>query len=393
MAGRVFERNGTFYIAWYVRGVEYKRSAHTPSRAVAEKLLLKAIRKSGTGHVPTEDNLTFEALIEKVRLDREVRGRRCNDLGQRAAKLKPFFANMRAVDISTESVEQYVTTRLRDQAAHATVNRELALLRRAFHLAELTRKPRIQLLPENNARQDFLDWADFQAVRAELPEWARDVVTFMYLSSWRSGQVVAMEWRDIDMREHVATARGETTKSGEPHRIALVGELWEIIERAFGRGSLPIKTAGSLDREGNKVQTETQSLGHSRLIAPSNVGNPPRPILRRLDCPYVFHRDGVPFLLRGSKSPLRKAWNAACAAAGFSGHVLHCLRRSGVRNMIGAGVDPMLAMQVSGHKTMAMLSRYRIVDLKDQQRGLEKMMTYLAEQPSEGKVRAIGGTP
>ena len=345
MAGRVFDINGNWHIAWYVRGQEFRRSAHTKSRAIAEKLLLREIRKSGTGHLPTEDDIMFEDLIEKVRLDREVRGRRCNDLGQRTANLKPFFANMRAVDITTERVEQYTTARLRDKAAPATINRELALLRRAFMLAELTRKPRIQLLPENNARQDFLDWADFQAVRAEMPENMRDVVTFMYLSSWRSGQVVAMEWRDVNMKDRVVTARGETTKSGEPHRIALVGGLWEIIERA----------------------------------------------VRRLDCPFIFHRDGAPFLLRGSRSPLRRAWNAACAKAGLAGHVLHCLRRSGVRNMIGAGVDPMLAMQVSGHKTMAMLLRYRIVDLKDQQRGLEKMMTFLAEQPSEAKVRAIGG--
>ena len=347
MAGRIFERNGIWQMRWYVRGVEYQRSAHTTSRAVAEKLLLREIRKSGTGHVPTEDGITFENLIEKVRLDREVRRRRCNDIGQRMANLKPFFANMRAVDITTEAVEQYVNNRRRDKAAHATIKRELELLRRAFMLAELTRKPRIQLLPENNARRDFLDWADFQAVRAELPEWARDVVTFMYLSSWRSGQVVAMEWRDVDMREHVVTARGETTKTGEPHRIALVGELWEIIERAHAH--------------------------------------------RRLDCATVFHRDGEPFQLRGGKAPLRKAWGAACAKAGFAGHVLHCLRRSGVRNMIGAGVDPMTAMEVSGHRTMAMLSRYRIVDLKDQRRGLEKLTAYLDAQPSEGKVRSIGG--
>ena len=349
MAGRVFERNGTWYIAWYVRGVEYKRSAHTPSRAIAEKLLLREIRKSGTGHVPTEDKLTFQGLIEKVRLDRDDRGRRCHDLDQRAVHLRLFFGDMRAVDITTDHIKQYRQSRKRAKAEQSTINRELAVLRRGFNLSELSHTPKFEFPKENNARQDFLDKAGFQAVRAELPEWARDPISFMYLSSWRQAQVVALEWRDIDMKNKVVTARKETTKSGEPHRIALVGELWEIIERAHAH--------------------------------------------RRLDCATIFHRDGEPFLLRGGKAPLRVAWNAACAAAGFSGHVLHCLRRSGIRNMIGAGLDPMKAMKISGHKSFSMLARYNIIDIDDIKQGLEQTMTYLAEQPSESKVRAIGGKP
>jgi integrase len=370
---RQFLRGRIWHAGYYVNGVERTQSLRTDNPTIAKRRLDAILKKTALGWAPQDDRLMFEGLIEKVRLDREVRQRRCKDLNQRAVHLRLFLGDMRAVDITTETVEQYVTSRLKGKAAHATINRELALLRRAFHLAELTRKPRIQLLPENNARQDFLDWADFQSVRQHLPESMRDVVTFMYLSSWRSGQVVAMEWRDIDMKNRVATARGETTKSGEPHRIALVGELWEIIERAgSARRSSVGKSIGAENPEGRGLK------------APPPLAGPVR-----LPCPYVFHRDGEPFRLRGGKAPLRVAWNAACAAAGFAGHVLHCLRRSGVRNMINGGVDPMLAMQVSGHRTMAMLNRYRIVDLKDQERGLEKMMTYLAEQPSEGKVHAI----
>lgn len=345
MAGRVFFRGKVAYIAWYVRGVEYKRSTQQESRRVAERLLAQELRKGGTGHIPTDDNLTFEDLIEKVRVRRELDRRRSNDLDQRVAHLEKFFQGMRAVDIGTVHIETYMQKRLKEGAAQATVNNELAVLRRGFNLVRLARKPQISLPKPDNARQDFLDWADFQRVREGLPAAMQDIATFLYLTSWRPGQVVALEWRDVDLKERTVTARSETVKTKQAHCIPLVGGLWEIIERAQKN--------------------------------------------RRVDCPLVFHRDGKPWFLRGGKAPFRRAWKAACARAGFANHVIYCMRRSGVRNMIGAGLDPMLAMKISGHKTMEMLSRYRIVDVKDRARGLEKMMAHLDEQPTESKVVPI----
>lgn len=219
------------------------------------------------------------------------------------------------------------------------------------------RMPRFKMLPEDNVRRDFLDWPDFCAVRA--PEWMRDFVTVACLSSWRQGQLAALEWRDVDMAAREITARGETTKNGRPHRIPLTGELWEIFERAWAKRAV-------LDRG-----------------CPPSTGQP------STICPYVFHRNGEPFQLRGGTSPARRAWKKACLDAGFPGRTLHCLRRSGIRNMIRAGVDPMVAMKVSGHRTMDMLVRYRIVDLEDQREAFAKTGSFLTEQPAS-KIRKLG---
>jgi integrase len=80
---------------------------------------------------------------------------------------------------------------------------------------------------------------------------------------------------------------------------------------------------------------------------------------RRLDCPHIFHDQGHPI------GDFRKAWRAACAAVGLSGRIVHDLRRSGVRHLIHAGVDPHTVMAFSGHRTPSMLKRYHIIALDD----------------------------
>ena len=83
-------------------------------------------------------------------------------------------------------------------------------------------------------------------------------------------------------------------------------------------------------------------------------------------CPLVFHRQGKPI------RTFRKAWTRACDAAGHADLLFHDLRRSAVRNLVGAGVDQVTAMKISGHKTASVFQRYRIVTDDDVRAALER---------------------
>ncbi|MGH7893263.1 MAG: tyrosine-type recombinase/integrase [Candidatus Binatia bacterium] len=94
---------------------------------------------------------------------------------------------------------------------------------------------------------------------------------------------------------------------------------------------------------------------------------------RRLDLPFIFHRNGRPV------GDFRKPWATACAAIGLSGRIVHDLRRSGVRHLIQAGVDPHTVMAFSGHRTPSMLKRYHIIALDDLRRAAERGSSYESE--------------
>jgi integrase len=108
------------------------------------------------------------------------------------AHLARWFGNDRAIDITADRVRAYITERQNEGAKPASINRELNCLRRAFNLAiradRLSRAPHIERLPENNARQGFLDPADFHRLLAALPPHLQDPVGFLYFSGWRPGE-------------------------------------------------------------------------------------------------------------------------------------------------------------------------------------------------------------
>ena len=97
-------------------------------------------------------------LNEALRYYRRKGRKSLEHVERHSKRLKAGFAGKRADEITTDHVNEYAEKRQEEEAANATINRELALLRLTFNLARKGGKikpemvPYFEMLPENNRR-------------------------------------------------------------------------------------------------------------------------------------------------------------------------------------------------------------------------------------------------
>ena len=92
-------------------------------------------------------------------------------------------------------INKYVSTREHCGAEAATINKELAFLRRAFRLGlqhdpQLIRKvPYIRMLPVDNIRTATLSHEQYWAIRELRPPYARVALVIGYHTGDRKGEI------------------------------------------------------------------------------------------------------------------------------------------------------------------------------------------------------------
>jgi|SRR5215510_10069041 len=316
----------TWTMKLWVGGRRLKRSAGTTSRAVANKRLeaWKAAIQQGM-YVPDAEQTRFDDLVALLLDDYRANGRKSLDRVEDAIDhLREIFTGSRAQAITTERIGGYVRHRHGERAANATINRELAALKRMFRLGEragkVVRRPFIAMLQENNARTGFFERGQFDLVLVHLPEDLKAVFETDYITGWRvKSEILARQWGHVDFQSGWLRLEPGETKNGEGRQFPLTPALRAVLQRQRER-TLAVEKA------------------------------------TRTTIPWVFHRDG-----QRIKS-FRRAWLTACKRAGVLGRVPHDFRRTAVRNLERAGVPRSTAMKMVGHRTESIYRRYAIVD-------------------------------
>jgi len=352
--GSIYRRGERWAVEFWKGGVQHRESARTTSEQEAIAHLRKRVEEfaEGTYVGARPGRVTVADLLKLVTADYATAGNRSGrTLKYRVGALASELGHLRVTNVSSSAVEAYKANRLSEGKAKATINRELACLKRAYRLAESNRPPlirancvpSIELYREDNVRRALLDYTDYVALLAHLPAPIDDAVTFAYLAGWRRAEVLGLTWLEVDRAHGLITRSTAQWKNGDPRELPLSPALSALIEKRW----------------------------QARLVSgPSG----PR------GCEWVFHRDGEPV------RDFRGAWRKAVQAIGKPGLLFHDLRRAALTNLVQAGVEEQVAMRVSGHRTPSAFRRYRIVSTDDVLAALTRTESRLTADPHNSAI-------
>ncbi len=321
----------------------------------AEAYLAEALRRRDLAGTETAGRRTIMGEL----FDDLLRDYRINGKDHRWAELRvrlhlgPAFGAIQARQVTTTAIQRYIARRQQEGAANATVNRELALLKRAFNLGKKHTPPKVSHLPyipmldEDNVRKGFFEHGDYLALREALPAAFRPVLAFGYYTGCRSGEILGLRWSQVDLPERVVRLEPGTTKNKQPRTIPLAPEVYET------------------------------------LVMQKAINGPVSP--------WVFHQGGQPITVW----QLAAVWKTGCRMAGLwqgdektgnPARLFHDLRRTAVRNMVRARIPEKVAMQISGHKTRSVFDRYDIVSEADLKDAARRLGDYLAGKTAEREI-------
>jgi integrase len=275
--------------------------------------------------------LTFEAFFnEYMERYAKPRKRTWQDDQEQFDRYLKHWRNLKVSAIRRADVAA-VHAKLGAKHPYAA-NRLLALVRSMFNRAHelgwpVVENPAkgIRRFPEHS-RERFLTPSEmgpfFVAVLSEPNEVIRDFVLMLIFTGARRGNVAAMQWSEIDLKE--AVWRIPHTKSGAPVTISLTREALKILE------------------------------ARREAVSP--------------DCPWVFPSYGD----TGHIVEVKATWKRILHRAGIADLRLHDIRRTVGSWMAAGGVSLPIIGRALGHKTPQATAIYARLDVNPVRRSLEQ---------------------
>jgi integrase len=396
--GSIYQQRGSanWWLQYYRNGKVYRQSAGTTNRRKAERMLQRKIGEIATGNFlepasektivictrcahPTDDKESSDSrksacgcLAADLLTEYEANARHSlvNVRRNWEKHLATRFENTRARDVRTDALNQYITERQAEGASNASINRELAALKRAFKLGMIAGKvakiPIFPHLAERNVRQGFLDDAAYSKLAKACASeglWLRAMFEVGCAFGWRVNELRQLKVAQIDLLARTIRLEPGTTKNSEGRTVVMTELVYQLLaqcisgkkadERVFtrkeGNVQLPI---GDFRKVWAKVCC---AAGVGKMLCPSCEREVAKDVKGKAKC-----------------SDCSKEWKNK--ELDFSGLLFHDLRRTAVRNMVRRGIPERVAMTISGHKTRAVFDRYNIVneaDLRDAAKRLE----------------------
>ena len=150
--------------------------------------------------------------------------------------IRPFFGKLSAQRLSTDLMDKYREKRKTEGRSDATANRELSILRTAFHNARKRTPPKVIVVPyfpmvaETNVRKGFLTDEQYSRLRDELPAELKALFVTAYITGIRRGEITAIQWPQVDFDAGLITLEKGETKNDDARSVPILeGDMRDLL--------------------------------------------------------------------------------------------------------------------------------------------------------------------
>jgi integrase len=313
------KRGDVWWMYFTYQGQQVRKSTGTVDRRLADAILSKVKVQIVEGQYfekAVAQSHTFTELMDRYEQEHVLRKLRHRGVKGYMNNLRAFFGDRTLADITPKLIVAYKNKRYEDGKAPATINRELANLKKAFNLAlrewewcHQNPVTRVSMEKENNKRDRWLSEEEESRLLTACAPWLHDLVTFALHTGMRMGEILELTWRGVDFTRRTVTVM--RSKNGERRTIPVNETVLRVL------------------KEKAKVRSLASDLVFcSKAFTPMESGH------------------------------LRRSFRLALSKAKIEEFHFHDLRHTFATRLVQAGIDLYKVQQLLGHKSPIMTQRY-----------------------------------
>jgi integrase len=203
---KIYQRGRVWYLTFYARGKRVQESTGTSDRRKAEKFCALRLSEVERGEYTQSAKITLAQFGQQYMDYAKANKRSWLRDEQIMTHLNRSLGATQLGNIGALQIERYKLDRLNQSASPATVNREVALLKHMFNMAEhwqlfFGRNPvrGVKFLEEDNLQIRSLSEADEENLLQCCSPYLQDLVTFAINTGLRLGEILNLRWEEVDL--------------------------------------------------------------------------------------------------------------------------------------------------------------------------------------------------